>query len=308
MRLLLLYVFCALAGTNAHGQEPADEQQIEVGNSCAEAHEPRLCLESFGYRCHQNRRPGTSITAQHLGCNLDLGDGRKHFVQMLYDDGGWTVEVQKTYYPDSYEPRWPEEDPSLALSTFIEQRMSGYSMQGSGAGATSRGQPQATFTGARRVDGRLVLGAACGAVIGLDDNGSTEKQLAADCERALSRSVKSLSQSHPGEPYRVAGASEFQWAREFVRLVSGDNALVITGHYAFAEMRTPCRWISDCCSSEGVIYLGSCRTPSETELQSIQTCLAEVESLRSDEFEDCLRADGVRVGCEQQADGSSICF
>ena len=304
----LLATMALLAAQPLAGQEPIDEQQRELAASCASAHDPKLCLESFGFRCDQNRRPSKSITAQHLGCNLDLGDGRYHFVQMLFDDGAWTVEVQKTYYPDYDEPRWPEQDSSLALSNYIKEQMSGYSMQSSSSGATAHGQPQEILTGAHRVDRRLLVGAACGAVIGLDGNKSVEEKLAADCEHSLSRSVKALSQSQAGKPYRVAGSSDFEWARDFVRLVSGDSALVITGHYQFAEVHTPCRWISDCCAGEGVYYLGSCRVLSDAELQSVQACLTQVESHRSDEFQECLRAEGVRAGCERQADGSSICY
>lgn len=60
--------------------EAGKEQYFEIGERCATAHEPRACMESYGFRCHQGRLPHRSVKAQVLGCNLDLGDGRKHFV------------------------------------------------------------------------------------------------------------------------------------------------------------------------------------------------------------------------------------
>lgn len=289
--------------------EPAKEQYLEIGVSCAKAHEPLLCMESYGFFCHQSRRPGKSIEAQHLGCNLDLGDGRYHFVQMLYDNGGWNVEVENTYFPDYDEPRWPQEDPSLALSSYIEQKMDQYSMHSSGGGTNARGQPTDSFSGTRRIDGRIAVGAACGTTVGLEYDKDVETQLMADCERLLLRTVKGLSQSKPTGPYHVSAPSEFDWDKEVVSLVSGDTALILEGRYEFANAHTPCRWISDCCSTEGAIYLSSCRVPSESELQIIQGCLEKVgmKTPRSEKFTDCLRMAKMEIGCEDQSDGSQIC-
>jgi hypothetical protein len=227
---------------------------------------------------------------------------------MLYDNGGWNVEVERTYVPDYDEPRWPEEDPSLALSSYIERKMDQYSVHSSGSGTSAGSRPTETFSGTRRIDGRIVVGAACGTTVALEHDKDVETQLMADCERVLLRTVKKLSQAKPTGAYQVAAPSEYDWDEEVVTLVSGDTALVLEGRYAFANAHTPCRWISDCCSTEGAIYLGSCRIPSESELQVIQTCLAEVDSFRSSEFEGCLRSAGVRTGCEVQPDGSYICY
>jgi len=186
--------------------------------------------------------------------------------------------------------------------------MDEYSMHSSAGGTGARGQPQESFSGARRIDRRVVVGAACGTIVGLEYDENVSMQLTADCERLLLRTVKGLSQSKPTGTYNVAASSDFEWDREVVKLVSGDTGLILEGRYEFADVHMPCRWISDCCSSDGIIYLNSCRAPSESELQVIQTCLSEVESLRSKEFEGCLRSAGVRAGCEEQADGSQICF
>jgi len=61
--------------------------------------------------------------------------------------------------------------------------------------------------------------------------------------------------------------------------------------------------------SNGVInYLGSCRILTENELQAIKSCLAEGLPSRSEEYAACLREAGVKVGCDEQADGSRICY
>ena len=290
--------------------ETVNEQHLEIGSTCAKAHEPLLCMESYGFKCHQNRQPGKSIEAQHMGCNLDLGDGRYHFVQMLYDNSEWNVDVQNTYFADYDEPRWPEEDPSLALSSYIGQKMDKYSSYSSGSGTSAGGEPQATYSGTMRIDRRVAVGAACGTIIGLEYDESVSTELMADCERSLLRTVKGLSQPRTTGTYTVVAPSEFEWDRQFVTLVSGDNALIIEGRYVFADVHTPCRWISDCCSIDGAVYLNSCRAPSESELHIIQSCLEEVgmETLRSEEFTDCLRMAKMDVGCEDQADGSQVCF
>lgn len=288
--------------------EPLEEQHLEIGNTCAKAHEPLLCMESYGFRCHQGRQPDMSIEAQSMGCNLDLGDGRYHFVQMLYDNGGWNVEVENTYWPDYDVPRWPEEDPSLALSTYIEQKMEDYSMHSSGGSINVHGQPQDFYSGARRIDGRVAVSAACGTIVGHEPDESVSMQLLADCGQVLLRTVKRLSQPKTAGPYSVAAPSEFEWDEQSVTLVSGDTALIVEGRYMFADSHTPCLWISDCCSIDGIFYLDSCRAPSESELQIIQTCLAKSDSRHSDEFESCLDSSGLKVGCEEQADGSRTCF
>lgn len=265
-------------------------------------------MESYGFDCHQGRLPGRSVEAQNLGCNLDLGNGRHHFVQMLYDDGGWNVEIERTYVPEYAEFRLAEEDSTLALSSYIEQKMQSYSPIISGGGVSNSGRLQEFVTGARRDDGRIAVRAACGVVIDVEFDESVSAQLMSDCEKHLLRTVKKLSQPQGDDAYRVAAPSEFDWEKHFISLVSGDNALVLEGRYIFPGVHTPCLWISNCCSWEGGFYLDSCRAPTESELQIIQTCLHQVKSRRSDAFTDCLRSSRVKAGCEEQADGSRICF
>lgn len=303
-----LALLIVLASSDYCRADPGEERDVEFGNTCAKAPEPLSCMESYGFDCHQGRLPDRSVEAQNLGCNLDLGNGRHRFVQMLYDDGGWNVEIERTYVPEYAELRLPEEDSALALSSYIEQKMENHFSHISGGGASNSGLPQEFVTGARRNDGRIAVRAACGVIVNIELDESVSAQFMSDCEQHLLRTAKKLSQPQGKDAYRVAAPSEFEWEKHFVSLVSGDNALVLEGHYTFAEAHTPCLWISDCCSWEGGLYLDSCRVPTETERQTIQTCLHKVESRRSNEFTDCLRTSGVKAGCEVQADGSRICF
>ena len=308
IKALQLTLVIALATPVYCRAESGKEQYLEIGDTCAKAHEPASCMESYGFDCHQGRLPDRSVEAQSLGCNLDLGDGRYHFVQMLYDNGGWNVETERTYWPEYSEAKTLEEDPALALSSYIQQEMKGYSMHSSGGGISNFNLPEEYQTGARRNDGRIRVRAMCGVVFGLQLDETVSTQIKSDCESKLLRTVKRLSQPQGAGPYRVAAPSEFEWEKRFAKLASGDTALVLKGRYTFTEEHVPCLWISDCCSSDGFFYLDSCRAPSEIELRTIQTCLSEVESRRSEEFTDCLRTAGLKAGCEEQADGSRICF
>lgn len=288
--------------------ETGKEQYLELGELCAGAQLPGVCMASYGFKCHQSRRPDTSIEAYVLGCNLDLGDGRYYFVQMLYDNGGWNVELEETYRPEYSQTETPVEDAALALSYYIRHAMQGYSMHSSGAGYARIDKAQYYEIGTRRDDGRIAVRAMCGVIYDVPLDEAVSMQVKSDCEGHLLRTVKYLGQQRKISPYRVAGPSEFEWESRFARLVSGHTALVWKGRYTFAEEHTPCRWMSDCCSATGSVYLDSCRVPTEGELRTIETCLAEEETHYSEEFFDCLRTAGVKVGCEEQSDGTRVCY
>lgn len=286
--------------------EPGSPQHLDIGETCARAPDPGACMESYGFQCQSGRTPHRSVEAQVLGCNLALGDGNYHFVQMLYDDGGWNVETERTYRPEYSEAKAPHEDSELALADYIRNTMEGYSPHSSGGMANPGDLQQQFETGARRKDGRVAVRAVCGVVSGPELDEAVSEQLKSGCEERLLRTVKKLSQPEAKGSFRVPGTSEFDWESRFAWLASGDRVLVWEGRYTFTEPHVPCLWISDCCSSEGIFYLGSCRTPTAGELQEIDTCL-EKETIHTDEFVGCLRAAGVRAGCEDQADGSQIC-
>ena len=76
----------------------------------------------------------------------------------------------------------------------------------------------------------------------------------------------------------------------------------------YSELLLMAGCISDCCSIDGSIYLDSCREPDDSEMQVVKFCLAEGLQLGTDEYVECLREDGVNVGCDEQADGSRVCY
>ncbi len=285
-----------------------NEQYLEVGEICVRAQQPGACMASYGFECHTAEMPNVSPDAYVLGCNLPLADGRYHFVQLLHDHGGWNVELQKTYRPEYDEERPPEQDPAVALSSWIREEMQDYSMHATGDERVPGGKPKFFETGTRMDEGRIAVRAMCGVIIDVPLDDGVSMQARSDCESNLLRTVTALSQEQPASPYRVAGPSGFEWERRFARLVSGDTALVWEGRYTFAEGHMPCRWKTSCCSVEGSNYLDSCREPTEDELQSIQNCLAAGEEYLSEGFFNCLRTAGVKVGCEEQPDGSLTCY
>jgi hypothetical protein len=308
VKTLQLTLLIAIAAPVLCPAETANEQYLEIGQTCVKAQEPAACMKSYGFQCHQGRLPDKSVEAQALGCNLDLGDGRLHFVQMLYDDSGWNIETEHSYWPEYSDVNTPEEDSYLALTSYIRHEMEDYSTYSSGGGSIGSELPLSFETGDRRIDGRVAVRAICAVVFGLqlDETASTETK--SFCESNLLRTVKKLSQPQAKGPYRVAGPSDFDWEHRTTTLVSGESALVWEGRYAFTEKHVPCQWISDCCSPDGHFYLDSCRAPTKSELGTINTCLAEEGTHHSEKFFECLRTAGVKVGCENQADGSQICY
>ncbi|MEM9317328.1 MAG: hypothetical protein AAGA95_22200, partial [Pseudomonadota bacterium] len=91
LRWLLALALTAPAIAYADTEGVSD---LGIAENCVSAEDPKGCMESFGYQCHQSRSMARSLEAQHLGCNRPLGDGRIHFAQMTYDAGNWVIENQ----------------------------------------------------------------------------------------------------------------------------------------------------------------------------------------------------------------------
>ena len=100
IKLLRLFLLLAVAIPCVSRAEIEDEYYLEFGDTCIKTAEPGLCMEAYGFQCDRIGAPARSVGAYMLGCNLTLSDGRKHFVQLLQQHGGWNVELQKTYKPD----------------------------------------------------------------------------------------------------------------------------------------------------------------------------------------------------------------
>lgn len=307
-RLLSTPLLVLVLGPTVVAASGEDEQYLQVGRTCVEAREPDVCMASYGFECSIGRTPCESRLAQLLSCNLDLGDGRAHFVQMTYDGNNWGIDLEKTYVLEYEAPRIPEENPDVALSGYLRQQMDGYSGYDSGSGTDGHGVHTGLEIGVRRQGVDLQMRALCGFTYAEMPDESVSARWRSDCERRLYRMIKSLSQSDPAGPYRVAGPSEIEWQTHSATLVSGHNALILDGRYSFPEGHRPCRDISDCCSEDGALYLQSCRTPTETELKAIDQCLEAGHGRGSDDFVGCLRAAGVKAGCQVQDDGSYLCY
>lgn len=304
---LELLLILAWSGSGASGQDAVREPYLQVGTTCVSARDPATCMKSYGFECARSRTPDRSRDALILSCNLDLGDGRAHFVQMGYAGDEWTVETEETYEPELDEVRTPEEHAGLALSQHLQQRLRGFDIHSSATGSDTFGNEQARVTGMLRADGRIVVRAACGVISGDGPAETVSAETRASCEAGLLRTIVIFSQPETAGPYRVAAPSEILWDSGAATLVSGDRAFIVDGRYSFSEGHTPCRLVSNCCSTDGALYLQSCRTPTEKELRVIDDCLAAGNDRHSAEYMTCLRKAGVRVGCEEQDDGSRIC-
>jgi len=298
MKLRTLLVFFASVAAGTSHSEPNSQTE-----------EPGACMEGYGFRCEWVGLPSRSVGAYALGCNARLSDGRLHFVQILHADGGWNVEVEETYLPDRGTEEQTAEDPRSILSAYVSEAMGDYQMHSSGddiSGVLS--EPLYIETGTRRQGGQIDVRAVCGVLLGDESNDAVPVMARSACERRMLRTIKLLSQPKDASPYRAAGAGEIEWEDKTVTLVSGDIVLVVEGRYTFPKNHRPCRWMSDCCLGHGPAYLDSCRSPTEREMQAVKTCMAEGLRRRSGEFSGCLRDANVKVGCDEQADGSRICY
>ncbi len=299
----------ALSVPSTSSSESGVDYYSTVGEDCIRTEDPGACMEAYGFQCFKIGQPNWSVGAYTLGCNAVLSDGRYHFVQLLYESGGWNVELQNTYVPEFVENYDAVQDSSSELSAYLRNQMKGYRMHNNGTVSAKFIDGSIHFeTGTRRQGEHLVVRGTCGVVVKgqLDEAISTATR--SRCEQTLLQTIMMLSQPQSESPYYAAGATSIEWQSRPTSLATGDIALVVEGRQTLPIGHMPCRWISDCCSSDGSIYLDSCREPDDSEMQVVRFCLAEGLQLGTDEYVECLREDGVNVGCDEQADGSRICY
>ena len=165
MNALRLFLFLAMVmPVGSHAEEEKDEHS-EIVEICIQAKEPGVCLKSYGYVCRQSRRFERSLEAYDLRCKLALPGGRYHYVQALYDDGGWAVENQHTYLPylpEQDEVRTEAEDAGLALSNYVRDEMKSYRGQSGHSGSYREPDKQVEIqTGTRKEDKYRVIRALC---------------------------------------------------------------------------------------------------------------------------------------------------
>lgn len=194
-----------------------------------------------------------------------------------------------------------------ALFDFVAERSREFgSVFSGGLKAVNRHVQAAIYES--RAGNRRTLEAICAAVVNevIDDASRNELQLA--CEKRFLHMIAVMSQTDRMSPYRVAGGNELEWRSHYASIASGDLAFVLEGHYRFPAGHYSCRSTNNCCDMDGALYLNSCRTPTADEQKAIDICAAECSCYRSEEYMNCLRDQGVTVGCEDQDDGSRLCY
>ena len=286
IQTLLLVVF---GGQVVTARVPADAPQLTAGDTCIASEDPRACMQGYGFTCDRSRTPQRSVEAFRLSCNVQLAGDLMHYVQILFDDGGWAVETQETYPVDYDDGERIADDPESMLADYIRDSMTNYGKLGSRAAGP--GRPVQVTTGFRRSGDLISMRTMCGALVG---EGTDPTLLA--------------QQRLPETPHTQNLVEETRWQTTNVTLATGDAAFIVDGLYDFPPGHKSCRLGYDCCSAEGATYLDSCRTPTEAEFTAINACLADGLEVLSGEHLDCLRGYDVNVGCEEQPDGSRTCF
>ncbi len=293
----------------AASTEPRSPDVYPFGEICARTEDPVSCMHSYGFDCHTSIAPASGVGAFRSGCNLPLDDGRMLFVQLLSVRDEWRIEVQRAYVPEMSEPDDGVQSAYDALVEMISQEMRAYSMQSGGSDSSDLFPEIVQFeTGARLDNAGLTVRALCGVVNDGTKTDILSRGLQDQCEPQLLRAIRKLSQSSTSSPFRAAGATQVAWEFHDEFLPTGDMALVLEGHISVADGQMPCIWKSDCCSQDGRVFLDSCRTPAESELAAADQCVAQGLKLRSADYVDCLRDNGVDAGCVDQPDGSRLCY
>ena len=307
MKYVTFVVLLALSGAGSSSAETQTEPTNAAGEICIRSESPQQCLESYGFVCNKSMTLERSIDGFRLGCNGGLPDGQMHFIQILYADGGWSIENQQTYVPETYVAGQPDTSREAALETYVQGEMTGYRMQSEGIRFDYMNELAYVKTGSQRIGELLVMRSVCAVVVDDDPNDAIWFGLEQQCNDVLLRGILMLSQSGRDVPYRAAGRNEIHWQKTTITLNVDDIAYVVDGSYEFPANHVPCKWLSNCCSSKGYLFLDSCREPTESESEAVDYCLAEGFKRRSPDYVKCLREQGVAVGCEDQLDGSRLC-
>ena len=279
----------------------------DAARACVQTEDPEACLTTYGFDCHGSPASQTAVDAYRIGCNAPTGDGRLHFVQMLEHGGEWTIEASHSYDIDYGYDDEPGDDPNSMLAAYVQERMADHHTQSSGTADGSAGLID-FVTGVRREDGVLILRGVCGSVIRAGHTDRHSADLLEECERWMLRSMRMLGPTPDHEPFRIASVQDISWESAPVSVSANVDAYIVEGRLALPAGHRPCRYVSGCCSQKGTMYLQNCREPNETELVAISACLEDRVPIRTPEFEACLRDQDIRVGCELQPDGSSICY
>ncbi len=159
-----------------------------------------------------------------------------------------------------------------------------------------------------RTDNGALMETICAVVVtGLIDNDSRDT-LEQECTGYFLHLIAKMSQPDRTSPFRAAGRNELEWQSRYASIASGDMVFVLTGRYRFPIGHRSCRLINNCCASSGRDFLYSCRTLSAEEEQAMNNCIGEYFYVSTEQYLNCLQHQGVKFGCEDQDDGSRICY
>ncbi len=280
-----------------------------AAEECIKTDDVGACMQGFGFTCDRLASPQTAIGAFRLSCNAPLADGRLHFVQMQNDTEEWTIERQRSYFPDSapYNIE-PLEGPLSNLADYIQDQMANMTLLHSGTEETMQRSRIVFEVRSGSAGDTMALMAICGTELDGEPSDALVGDIRSHCGRLLRRNIVRFAQPDGDSPYRVYGMDETTWTTTRTIVGADLDALLLEGRYLFPSNHTPCRFISDCCSRDGSMYLESCREPSVTEHEAIVVCLERGLRIRTGRFHECLREQDVPVGCELQSDGSSLCY
>ena len=278
-----------------------------IPGSCIAASDPGACMASNGYRCNKIAGTRISVDAFYLGCNARMSNGRVHFAQLLFDGTGWVIEQSRAYVPEPVVEQARPSEPEAILDTYLREQVDDRHWLGGGVSGFHLGAAIVVHTEYRKQADPPRLRGLCGVLLGNDHDEGLQGALQAECERRVLRTIRNLSQQSPDSPFRAAGANALEWVSLQTKLESGDAVQVLEAHYRFPEGHVACRMLPYCCTGN-TFYLESCRDMTDRDKEAINTCLAQDVKPRSDEFVDCLRSAGVQAGCEDQPDGSRLCY
>jgi len=152
------------------------------------------------------------------------------------------------------------------------------------------------------------INALCAVVVDGDIPSTSRTLVFDECKKWLLRAIAHASQASRDSPYRAAGENELRWKTQYATIATGELIFVIDGTYVLPPSMRSCRSIGGCCDPDGALQLGSCRTPTAEEQPAIDHCQKQDHRCLSDEYYECLRQQGLKVGCYDQPDGSRLCY
>lgn len=308
-RSIAVWLSLLLSSPLAAAAEDLEEAHYaSIPERCVTDVDPRACLESNGYECRRHSGMSIAMNAYWLGCNARLSTGRAHFAQLMFDGSDWIVETQRVYTPEPVRERVEPYEPDEMLERYLYSLIENGQTFGGGMKPDESGHLIVDQVELDRRADTWTLRVLCGLVV---EQSATERAstiVRRECQKRALKITRNLSQADQTSPFRAPGANELYWSESLATLESGDTAVIAEARHQFPQGHVACRLRSHCCSGPGSTFLGSCRAPTEAEETAVDACLGIGLRARTTEYTECLIANGVKVGCEMQDDGSRLCY